>query len=95
MRRVLLSLALALGILGFVAVSDSRAQFVFPYYGPPYYPYAYSTYYAPGYVPPYYWSGNYYVSPLYRSYYYGAYSPYTNTYFYNYRVAPRRWWWRR
>jgi hypothetical protein len=93
MKTAFLSLVLALGPLAF-AGSDAHAQVIYsPYYGYGYNPYS-AYYYAPSYyVPPYYWSGRYYVGPYTRSYYYGAYSPYTNTYFYNYRVRPR-WWWR-
>jgi hypothetical protein len=64
-------------------------------YSNAYYP-TYSYYYGyPGayYTPPYYWSGQYYVNPYTSGYYYGAYSPWTNQYYYQYRVYPTFGWW--
>jgi len=63
------------------------------YYDPglyyvPSYSYAVPSY---SYAAPYYWSGGYYLAPRYRGWSYGAYSPYTNQYYYQYRVSPRRW----
>jgi hypothetical protein len=97
MRSTLFALALAVVVLAFVGAPDARAQY---YYGPGYSPYGYyydpGLYYAPSYsyVPPYSWYGNYYAGPRYAGWSYGAYSPYTNTYFYQYRNYPRRWRWR-
>jgi hypothetical protein len=93
----------AVGLLA-VAPSSAEAQFFrrgyaynyapapvysTPYYGPYYAaPPVYSYSYTPGYTPGYYWSGRYYANPYSRGYYYQQYSPWTNTYYYNYRVAP-------
>jgi hypothetical protein len=98
MRSTFLSLALAVAVLAFVAAPDARAQWVYAgptyYSGPAYYPPVYSTPYVTGYYgPSYYWYGNYYNAPAFRGWSYGAYSPYTNTYFYRYGVYPRRWRW--
>ena len=94
MRSAFFAMLLAVAGLLCFAAPDARAQFVTPYYGPAYNPYAY--YYPPVYSyysapPPYYWYGNYYNGPYYRGYYYNAYSPYTNQYFYQYRTYPRHW----
>jgi len=98
MRTTLFSLALAVAALAFVAAPEARAQGVYVYGSPAYYPPV--NYYNPGvyytvpsysYVPPYYWYGNYSVAPRSRGWSYGAYSPYTNEYYYQYRTYPRRW----
>jgi hypothetical protein len=99
MRTILLSLALSLVLL---APSQARAQYPGYSYGYPgygYYP-GYASYY-PGYYPPayygyysqpYLWSGRYYANPYTRGWTYERYYPYTNQYYYRYRVAPNYWW---
>jgi hypothetical protein len=100
MRSTLFSLALAVAALAFVAAPDARAQWgpgVSVYYGPTYYPpvsyYDPGVYYAPSYsyAPPYYWYGSYYTAPLSRGWAYQSYYPYTNQYYYSYRMYPRYW----
>jgi len=95
----LFALALAVAALALVAPPEARAQYgpgVTVYYGPASYSYGYydpGYYYVPSYsyAPSVYWYGNYYTAPRSRGYSYGAYSPYTNQYYYQYRVSPRRW----
>ncbi len=101
MRALLLSLALSLVLL---VPSPARSQYVaYPYYYPghvyyPGYVYPYAGYYGPAYYPPayygqpYLWSGRYYVNPWTRGWAYERYYPYTNQYFYRYRVAPTYGW---
>jgi|SRR4051794_28831524 len=99
MRTILASLVLALVLL---APSSAQAQYpIFSYgnyYAPPVYTYPsyvapyYSPYVAP-YTPPYIWSSRYYNTPFARGRSFEAYSPYTNQYFYRYRVRPNYWGW--
>ena len=98
MRMILASFVLTLILL---APSEARAQFPVYSYGPYYYPpvYRFPSYTAPysspyvaPYSPPYIWSGRYYTNPFSSGYRYQQYSPYTNQYYYQYRVAPNFWW---
>jgi len=98
MRSLLLSLALVLLLL---APAEVRGQYPSYYYGsyspytyaPPY-PLTYGNYYSPPvYSQPYLWSGRYYTNPWNRGWVYERYYPYTNQYFYGYRVMPHGWWW--
>ena len=41
---------------------------------------------------PYVWSGRYYTTPFRQGWNYQQYNPYTNQYFYQYRVAPNYGW---
>jgi hypothetical protein len=100
MRSTLLTLALAVALLGFAAAPEARAQYVYPYYG--YYPSVYyygpTYYYPPAYsygyygMPSNYWYGRYYVGRRSAGWSYGTYNPYTNQYFYWYNRYPYRWW---
>lgn len=102
MRAALLSLALALPFF-LPAKADADWFHYRPapvtYYTPYYTPY----YVAPSYYPtttfysvpvtgyygaPYYWSGRYFTTPNYGGWTYQQYYPYTNQYYYQYRVAP-------
>ena len=49
-------------------------------------------YVPPVYTPPYLWSGRYVTTPYATGFSYERYYPYTNQYFYQYRVRPR-WGW--
>ena len=97
MRTILASMILALVLL---APSEARAQYPSTYYGtynyPPVYTYPYvppySVPYVAPYSPPYVWSGRYYNTPFTRGWNYQQYNPYTNQYFYQYRVRPNYRW---
>jgi hypothetical protein len=62
----------------------------------PFYTYPYVTPYSVPYVAPYstpyIWSGRYYNTPFSHGWTYQQYNPYTNQYYYRYRVRPN-WWW--
>jgi len=105
MRATLTALVLALVLLVPTQAQAQYPTFSYgSYYYPPtsgypYLPSAYGYSYVPpayGYAPPaypsYLWSGRYYVNPWSRGWAYQQYNPYTNQYFYRYRVAPRFGW---
>jgi len=99
MRSAELKLALALGLLASVGAAEVHAQGAAPQ---PYYPSV--TYLIPNdqggytlsywpvpttYPEPYYWSVNRYPTPVGPELYYQRYYPYTNQFYYEYRVFPR------
>jgi len=98
MRAILTALVLTLVLL---VPQQAHAQYpISPYggyyypptYAYPYVPPAYGYSYVPPAYPPYLWSGRYYVNPWSSGWAYRQYNPYTNQYFYRYRVSPRFGW---
>ena len=105
MRTILASLVLALVLL---APAEARAQYPSYYYGSYYYPPVYTYPYVSAYTYPYggsytypyvgansfpyLWTARYYNTPYARGWKYQQYNPYTNQYFYRYRVRPNIWW---
>ena len=100
MRTILASLALAFVLL---VPANARAQYPGYFYGSYYYPpvttypympaYTYPSYpYVAPYSSPYIWSGRYYNTPATRGWTYEQYNPYTNQYYYRYRLRPNYWW---
>ena len=105
MRRLFLASVLAIAAGFGLAPTTADAQWARPIYVNPYYPaptvyvpsypYYVNPYLAP--VPaPYVWSSQYYSTPYQRGWYRDQYYPYSNTYFYQYRVRPNYYgpWWR-
>ncbi|HEY2787490.1 MAG TPA: hypothetical protein VGJ05_21215 [Fimbriiglobus sp.] len=106
MRSIVPKFALALILMAGAGAAVAKAQVV--RIGPTgtsyVYPYVTTSAYTPTYfnaspytyTPPYLWSAERYITPARRGIFYQRYYPYTNQYYYTYRILPGplayRWW---
>jgi hypothetical protein len=103
MRSAFFCIVITVATLAVLAVAPgAQAQWVpgvnysaSPYYPQVYgypYPGVYGYPYGSYYNPPYVWSGQRYVTPYQRGWFYERYYPSTNQYYYQYRVRPQYYW---